>query len=218
MTTRLASDRPLIGLVVEGITEYQALPLMLEKLGTATTKPSNFHGQPVEADIPTLAERSLLPHVRVQLAKDVHLVMVVIDFETRRGSAGGFRRRLRTELRRQVRTVEGAAASRKVEVIVCDPMFENWLVADPGGITKSNYVDHDIAKRVHCHADGQDAIGLLKHALRTGESYRKSTHGPRLAQHLRIHDSRVHLCSESLRQFVQIVTDLKSNATRKRVQ
>ena len=208
---QLGSTRrePLVGLVVEGRTEYQALPEMLVRLGLRCTTPISFRGQPVEAAVDRLVERCLLRHVRAQLRKKPDLVIVVLDLEQRQSAAHRFRAEVRRELRTQVRRTEGQGAARKTEVVVCDRLFENWLLADPRGIAASAYLEQDLTRAVSCHADGKDALSLLRGALRKGETYRKAEHGPRLAAHVRVEDRKVRLCSESLRQFVDIVRGLK---------
>lgn len=195
----------LIGLVVEGQTEYQAVPEMLRRLGIRHTRPSCFHGQAPEASPRTLVEKWLLPHVRVQLAKGADLVVVVLDAESRHVPVGDFEEELRRELKRRVAVVEGSPAADRVEVAVCNRTFENWLLADPRGIRKCEYVVCDLSRVVACHADGKDALALLRRALRKDAWYRKAVHGPRIAQHVRVEDARVRLCSESLRGFLDKV-------------
>ncbi len=194
---------PVIGLVVEGATEYQILPEMLARLEIRCTRPSCFNGQPVEASIQILVEHCLLPHVKAQLAKKADLVLVVLDAEQRTCPVHDFEERLRRELRRQVRIAAGASAQRKVEVIVCNRTFENWLLADAKGILRSEYIQRDLSRKVDCHADSKDALSILREAFRKRTSYRKAVHGPKLAKCIRVGHKKVRLCSESLRAFLQ---------------
>ena len=200
--------RPLVGLVVEGRTEYQALHEMLGRLGVRYTHPSCFNGQAVEAPIPALVAKKLLPGVRVQLAKRASKVLVVLDLEGRKTPLRKFRKDLLREMKKQVQQTEGREAARKVMVFVCNRRFENWLIADPRGLLKSKHIESDLSRQVSCHADTKDALSLLKSALRKDSSYRKAVHGPRLARLVRVEDKRVRLCSESLRDFVASVRSL----------
>ena len=203
VSRRGRGQTPLVGLVLEGPTEYAALPGMLQRLGVRCTTPSCYRGQTVEAPLEALVGRKLLPHVRVQLAKGADRVIVLVDRERRKQSAQAFRAALLGELKKQVGVAEGQTAAARISVIVCDRTFENWLIADPKGILTSSYIETDLTRQVDCHADGKDALSILKTVFRKGKSYRKAIHGPRLAQRVRVEDGRVRLCSASLRAFVE---------------
>jgi hypothetical protein len=137
--TKRTANKPgaTIGLVLEGRTEYQAIPVMLRRLGIPTVAPSVFNGQPLGASVRVLVERRLLPHVRTQLLKASGVVMVVLDRETRAESAKDFEGAVHRELVGQVKRRDGESASRRVAVAVADRTFENWLLADPNGIARS---------------------------------------------------------------------------------
>ena len=186
---------PLVGLVVEGETEYQALPEMLARLGVRCARPSCFHGQSVEAPVEQLVKHVLSRHVRVQLTKGVDKVVVLLDFEGRQVPPTSFRNQVKRELTRQVCLTEGEGHRSRIEVVLCNPKFENWLLSDPKGIMKSKLVARDLSRKVTCHADGKDAISLLKLGLRKGVSYRKAVHGPELAKRVRVEDTSVRQCS-----------------------
>ncbi len=194
-----------VGLVVEGPTEYRALPELLRRLGVGFTAPSCFHGQPVEAPIPELVRHTLLGHIIVQIEKGANPVLVVIDLEDRTSTVGTFKRRLQQEVRRQVRGKVGASAARKVLVIVCNRKFENWLLADPKGITRCNLVRRDLSNKVRCHSDGKDAEEILKSGMQKGIWFRKAVHGPKIAAHVRVQREIGSFCSESFREFLKIV-------------
>ena len=195
-----------IGLVVEGQTEYEALPKMLDRLRVLHTTPSCFHGQGVDQPISSLAKDRILPHVRVQLAKGVQKVAVILDAELRATEPPHFRKSLSDQLRRLVRGTEGQAASGKVQVYLCVTKFENWLISDPRGICRSNYVSRDISNTVRCHADQKDALALIRSVFTGGGHYKRAVHGPRLARFVRVEDSSVRQCSRSLKEFIQGVT------------
>ena len=194
----------LIGLVVEGSTEYEAIPNILYRLGVRYTRPSCIHGQPVCTDISVLVEYHLLSHVRVQLRKGASKVIVVLDLEDRNCSPQEFRQNLLAELRTKIIESEGKEHSKNVDVVVCNNKFENWLIADPKGLLKSNYIARSFEGRVRCHADGKDALSILKFSFRKEDSYNKAIHGPRLAEKINVENYK-KLCSESLRQFIEIV-------------
>lgn len=206
--SRVVPHGSLIGLVLEGETEYQALPKVVRGMGLSCTRPSCIHGQPAHASVDVLAERRLLPHVRAQIAHGVHHVIVVLDLEARMDSADAFR----DELRRAMRQALPKRDRKKVEVIICNPRFENWILADPEGITRSAHVRRNLAKSVRCHADGKDALTLLKSALKKGVGYSKAVHGPRLFREVRYNDPSVKLCSASFREFLTLLKGIRDKA------
>lgn len=199
------SRAPLIGLVVEGTTEYEAVPGILDRLSIRHTTPSNAHGFPSDAAISTAVKTRLLQHVRVQLAKGADKVVVLLDREGRPASPESFQQSVREEIRSHVERLDGRNAAAKVEVAACNSTFENWIISDPKGLMKSAYVDKDLTNQVSCHADDKDALALLKSALRKGKAYNKTLHGPALAEHVRVQDAAVRQCSQSLRRFIELV-------------
>ena len=194
-----------MGLVVEGETEYGALPALLSRLNVRCTAPSCLHGQPVELPARALARDHLLSYVIVQLRKKPDKVLVVLDAEGRTHSLREFAATLKRELQEQVRKHEGAKLAERVTVVFCNRRFENWLLSDPGGICRSTYIERDLSGRVKCHADERDALALIKSVFRKGTAYRKAVHGPRLAELVRVEDKNVRQCSGSLRKFVRLV-------------
>jgi hypothetical protein len=200
--------QPRIGLVVEGTTEYRAIPAILGLLQIETTAPSCFHGQAQGSSIKDLVRHRILKDVLAQLAKGPEKVIVVLDTEGRSGPAERFRVALLKELRNQVKRCEGGSAPALIEVIPCIPRFENWLISDPSGIRRCRYIRKDLSAKVNCHADGKDALAILKDAFRKDEAYNKALHGPRIAQFLRVGDPNVRQCSKSLREFLQIAGDV----------
>ena len=195
-----------IGLVVEGPTEYSAIPVLLQRLGIRHTTPSSFNGQSVHVPLRDLVKYRLLKHVLVQLSRNTDLVLVILDVEDRPLTAEKFSEALCREIRKQVAQEMGRKAAAKVEVVACMRRFENWLIADPKGLTKSALIAKDLSSQVACHADDRDALAMLSGAMAKGIWYRKAYHGPKLIQHVRVHQPGVSLCSQSLRRFIQIVT------------
>jgi len=216
MTVAQGDREPLIGLVVEGQTEYQALPAMLSRMGLKCTAPSCFQGQPVEAPIPVLVDRVLLPHVRVQLGRGGDPVIVILDRESRRKSARTLQAEVLRELRKRLRQKEGKKegeeAAGRIRVVVCDRTFENWIISDPEGLTRSANMNRDLSRQVSCHADERDALSLIKSVFLKGKRYKKAVHGPQLAGYVRVEDSAVCQCSASLCRFLQIASGTSSLA------
>ncbi len=206
MSTGGAQRSPLVGMVVEGSTEYQALPEMLDRLGVRHTRPSCIHGQPTDAPVNVLVEKALLPHVRAQLLKGAHRVLVVLDGELRSGTRHEVEAQILGELRDQVARTEGPTAAGRIEIALSWRRFENWLLSDPDGIAQCKLIRRNPTARVRCHADEKEALRILKQILQKGVSYCKAVHGPRIARFVRVQDAHVPQCSASLRCFIALVT------------
>ena len=183
-TKGMDAPRPVVGLVLEGNTEYNAIPLLLQRLGVRTGAPSVFNGQPVHASIRSLVENRLIRYVRTQLVKATGTVLVILDRETRPQSASEFGKRVFTEMIRQVKRLDGEEASKRIAVVVADRSFENWLLADPEGIARSKLLRRNtrIVGQVACHADDRNAKELLQRSM-ARRWYERSLHGPQLAKH-----------------------------------
>ena len=200
-----------LGLVLEGITEYRAIPLLLHQLGVRAVAPSVFNGQPVDATVPALVEYRLLQHVRTQLLKASGKVIIVLDREDRSQSAEEFGTALREELVRQIGSYDGQGAAHRVAVAVADRRFENWLLADPEGVSRSKLLrrGNDLASRVKCHADTRNAKDLLQSVM-AKRWYERAVHGPQLALHLRVEQAGVRYCSPSFAAFLRLVKTLST--------
>ncbi|MBI4558410.1 MAG: DUF4276 family protein [Candidatus Hydrogenedentes bacterium] len=204
----MVTRRPLIGLVVEGTIEYSALPDFIRRLGLRATRPACLHGQPVEAPTEVLVSRHLAPHVRAQLLEGADYVWIVIDLESRRIDADEFCADVLGKLIKEIARTESDSAARRLRVAICDRTFENWLLADPKGLRRCKLIGRDLSKQVRCHADGKDAITILKSAMSRGVRYHKPVHSSKLARYIRVEDSNVKLCSESLRTFVKALCSI----------
>lgn len=192
-----------LGLVVEGESEYFAIPILLQKAGASPGQKVVFRGQGTQSPIPILVQKRLLPATRALTLRSHSKVLVVIDREDRPDCPGDFAQRVCSELVRQLESTYGYRGTPPIVVVVADRTLENWLIADPQGIRQHAYISRDIARRVGSNADGLDAIRILQWAYRPGKYYHKTKDGPALAARVRVLQQGVRRCSKSLDKLLR---------------
>jgi len=193
-----------IGFVVEGDAEYAAFPLLLPKIQTRHT----LLKRALKAQVDPVAGlgklvRGLMPSVRtLVLQRKANLVVVVLDREQQTGCPGNLGAKLRTAL---VAECGRENLTVKIEVVLKDRMFENWLVADVDALRSMPQrfsVPQTFANQVAPdRADRADATRLLKDAVKKG-SYDKVEDAKRVigaAEPLRIAAN-----SRSFRRFLRV--------------
>lgn len=198
-----SSARP-IGLVVEGDSEYHALPVLLAKLQVRHATPANFHGQSDTMTPKQLVHRAL-PCVQAQARKRVSRIIVVLDRESREECAPDFASNVQDVLIRRL-TADNARPACPIVVVCADRKIENWLFADPAGLAKSELVRRATSKRrAPANVDGTDGEADLKALMFPHHPYRSGTMTGELAKHIRVECSKVQQRSRSLRKFVKEV-------------
>lgn len=130
-------------------------------------------------------------------------VIVVIDREQRPDCPGEFARAVREELGRQLNARFGYEDDPPLSVVCADRTLENWLVADPTGISQHAYIGRDIRRRVGTNADGLDALSIIRDAYRSGRHYHKARDAPALAAKVRVDRSDVRARSKSLNKLLR---------------
>jgi Domain of unknown function (DUF4276) len=190
-----ARSKPAVGLVVEGDTEFNALPLLHTKQlvpGCPPLKPINLGG--VGAHVtPTGIAKMVCPHVVAHLVAGRSTVVVCLDREDRDDCKGAFAQAVQRALEAELEQTGVAVRWRPytVHVIIADRAFESWILADAHGLH---------ARRVFPRApsfhsfEGQRGERGQKGAIEIGKlwerEYLKTTHGPRLFEQLRLEDAR----------------------------
>ena len=149
-----------IGVVVDGVAEYESLGQLFPRLSAAS---GHSYLRVVKADIqpkaplPTIARACKDAVVQLE-ARGANLVLILFDREDRPECPGeiseGVARRLAT------------LVHCRVSVVVKDRAYENWLVADLGAFSghRTRYV---VAPRHHRQlepnkADQADALQIIK--------------------------------------------------------
>ena len=113
-----------VGFIVDGEAEFRSLQHIYPRMGVTDVllAPLKSDIQPL-APLPRIAASIRVP-LRVMRSRGADLVIVLIDRENRDDCPGTFAATLRTLL-------SGYCPAPKVEVVIKDRRFENWLVADP---------------------------------------------------------------------------------------
>lgn len=180
---------PAVGLVVEGETEYHALPQLHTKrlvAGCPPLKPTNLAGVGSHLTPQGIARR-VVGSVRAHFAAG-RQVVVCIDREQRTECAGELALAVRAQI---VALLRAAPADRDLHVVVANRAFESWLLAGAvrlyeKGALKKRFKVHrfegDHGKR------GRKGVEELSDLL--GRPYDKLRDGPRLFAQLDFETAR----------------------------
>lgn len=187
----------MLALVVEGESDYHAVPLLLKMAGASVGLRLTFRGQGVASPLESFVGKKLLRFTRAAILARPSKVVVVIDREARNDCPGEFAQRVEIELKRRLCS-EGYSGDPPVSVVCADRSLENWLIADPEGIRRHAYIERGIASRVGNNADGHDAVGILNWAYGPGRRYQKTKDAPALAARVRVREQDVRRRSKSL--------------------
>lgn len=189
-----------LGLVVEGYSEYYAVPVLLKTLDVRIATPAVFHGQSDQMNASALSRR-MLPEVRAQLRKGIRKLLIILDRESRATCAPSLAARVRDEVLQ--RLSENAVAVRCTIVVVCaDRKLENWLLADPYGIAGHKLIRDEVRKKRPENVDGTDGKAELRRYFVHGKFYVEGEMTGSLASHVRVENNIVLRRSRSLRKLV----------------
>jgi hypothetical protein len=188
-------SRPAIGLVVEGATEFNALPRLHtnKKLfpGCPPLYPINLGGVGGDVKPDGIAKR-VSPKVVTHILAGRTTVVVCLDREDRDDCPGAFAEVVRRALAAKLKT-EPALTKRayRFHVIIVDRAFKAWILADACGLHARGV----FPKAPSFHSfEGQLGKRRQKGAVEIGElwkrEYLKTTHGSRLFEELCFEDAR----------------------------
>lgn len=192
-----------IGLVVEGTSEYYAVPRLLQRLGLRYCTPAVFHGQPVELPPEAVGKRAL-PYVRAQSRKGVSKVVVIVDREDREQCAPDFAAGVRCYLLANL-GARTRGAQRQVTVVSPDRKIENWLIADRAGLANYALIRSGAKTERRSNVDGLDGDAELRRLIARGRTYEKGEMTGDLASCIRPDRAEVRRRSRSLRKFLKAV-------------
>jgi hypothetical protein len=184
-----------IGVVVDGDSEFTALPALYESLRAATghtfLNPIKAPLQPM-APYPVIA-RAARKSVEQLLQRGAQRVLILVDRETRHECPPLLAQSIQGEV----------TADADVLVVIKDRTFENWLIADLSALKSQNakYTISGATERsVRNKADAVDALPLLKRCLRPGMTYHKVQDARRIMDRADIAEIARH--SRSFRRFL----------------
>jgi hypothetical protein len=188
-----------IGVIVDGDAEYRSLPRLLARTDAAAVV---LH--PLKADIQPLAPigqivASVKSRLKILLARNVDLVVILLDRETREECPGAFAKSIQEKLKEM-------CAEPDVAVVVKNRTFENWLVADIDSLEelrgRYKVTTGHRAQIAPNRADYLDATAMIK-SMTKGKDYDKVRDA---VQILGIAvPERIAENSRSFRRFLRIV-------------
>lgn len=175
---------PAVGIVVEGETEYYALPLLHHgKLALASCPPirtSNLGGIGSHLTTNGIAKMAA-PRIKAHLIAGRRPAILCLDREQRPECAGAFAQAILAALQREV----GKEYAQAVKVVVADRTFEAWILADALGLAaRGQFVR---APKFHCFEGAmgeRQEKGTVELTRLLGREYRKTSDGPGLFEQL----------------------------------
>jgi hypothetical protein len=195
-----------VGLIVEGETEFHALPLLrsIFKGHCPPLKPINLGGVGATLTAEGVAKR-LLGKVKIHLASGYRHVVICIDREQREVCAGQFAQAIYASL---VSLLQNSMGSAAIDVVVADRTFEAWLLAGAEGLWARREFKMGLKK--HCfegELGAQSKKGVVELDTLLGRYYEKTRDGPRLFARLDFPAARKcgtgHRGSKSLDKFLR---------------
>jgi hypothetical protein len=176
--------RTSIGLVVEGDTEFYALPKLSRLVvGCPGLQATNLRGLGSHLSATAIAKRAL-PMVRQHFAAHRSAVVICLDREDREERAEA----LASEISRYVRE---EIHQGPVHVVVADRAFEAWLLADAIGLFKAREFIYEpkFGCFEGCLGRGRrKGAAELDHLL--GRAYVKTKDGPHLFEKVKFERAR----------------------------
>jgi hypothetical protein len=152
-----------IGILVDGLAEYHALPSLLPRLGS----PHQVVSPPLKCDLqpfssPAQIALAASKRFSILLSKGVESIVVLIDKETRQDCTIELVRAIEHQARMRLRDLSSTV---DLQVVLKVAKLENWLIADPESLTGLAGLFENIErieKQIKGRADAVDALGLLK--------------------------------------------------------
>jgi hypothetical protein len=173
-----------IGLIVEGETEFYALPLLYRKElipGCPPLKLINLGGVGSHLNATGVA-KLIAPKVKQHLAAGLQHVVICLDREQRDDCPGGFAGGISRELLAALGTT---GRGMRIHVVIADRTFEAWLLADAAGLHQRGLLKTAPKFRTFEGALGeQGRKGTIELTRLLGREYRKTLDGPKLFEQL----------------------------------
>jgi hypothetical protein len=195
-----------IGLIVDGLGEVVALPLLYERIRSPHVLLKPVHEQRLQ---PLAKAEQIAPiaarRCRLLAAEGVDLVVVLLDREDRDDCPGAFASQLHSLIVRQLDRRQIGVA-----VVLKNRRLENWLVADMTSLSGSPRLFSDRSRVEQAvpagNADGlNDAIDILHRACGPRGRYGKVKGAKAICTHL--DPGRAALNSRSFRRFLRVLGD-----------
>ena len=192
-----------VGLIVDGQAEYSGIPRFIARVQTQADVLSPIYCDMQPFAPPGQIALSASKKFGILLGRGCSKIVVLIDREERQDCAPDFRKQLEREMRKRLKAV---TTSARLQVVVKERLFENWLVADPdacrpvvGTKSKIETLRRHVAPN---KADTADALSLLKQHSRT-KQYEKRRDGKAICE--RLDPDAAAANSRSFRRFLRVL-------------
>ncbi len=174
-----------IGLVVEGDSEFYALPKLSWLVpGCPAIRAANLGGLGSDLSVEAIAKRAL-PKAKQHFAAGRSRVVLCLDRESRKECAGSFA----TAISKCLATMCGKI---DISVVVADRAFEAWILADAVGLYEREEFKRE--PKFFCF-EGQSGErhrkGTVELDSLLGRPYSKTKDGPRLFEKIRFEQARM---------------------------
>lgn len=189
-----------VGILVDGEGEFHGLPHFLPRLGSP-----HIILNPLLSPIQPFARPAQIALVAskrfpILLSKQVDLIVLLIDKETRTDCTGELAAEIEREARARLATL---TTDVDLQVVLKVMKLENWLVADPPALRELpglfENVDRIEKQVAPGRADAVDAYALLKSCVRKRAAYEKKAGAIEICK--KIDPDRAGLNSRSFRKL-----------------
>jgi len=173
-----------VGLVVEGDTEFYALPRLSRLVtGCPPLRAANLGGLGSDLSVTAIAKRAL-PKAKAHITAGRHRVVLCLDRETRKACPGQLAADIRKELVKLCKKGD-------ISVVVADRAFEAWILADARGLHEAKEFARE--PKFFCfegELGERQQKGIVELERLLGRPYSKTKDGPRLFEKIRFAEAR----------------------------
>ncbi len=194
-----------IGLLVDGLSEYYALPHLIPRLES----PHTVLHQPLKCDIQPFASPAQIAlaaskKFAILLSRGVSRIVILVDKETREDCTVESAQAIEREAAQRLAPLSAEAEAR---VVLKVSALENWLVADPAALQEMTALFENI-ERIERQvgrdrADRIPALDLLKRSCKKKTGYDKREEAIAICK--KLDPNRAASNSRSFRKFLGTV-------------
>ncbi|MFQ6029146.1 MAG: DUF4276 family protein [Dehalococcoidia bacterium] len=194
-----------IGFLVEGQSEYVALPELLKRCDSPHVLLTRVLVAPVSPlGTPYQIANQLMKKIPILATRNVDKVVVLIDRENCPQCAGHRASEIRIALNQRLMQ---KGYSLSVDVVIKNRCFENWLVADVEALREISGIfelSQATLNQIQPNkADNANAIQLLRRSCCHPHTYEKVAHSKAILS--RADPNRIAANSRSFRRFLRLI-------------
>jgi hypothetical protein len=199
-------------LIVHGDTEFYCLPRILSEFGIQYYgHPFNLRGKGFSENVSDIVKEDLLFAVETVSRTRPDKILIVTDKENRQLCPGQYASMILNDLKKKLKRRVGTRHYKLIpciSVVVADSMYENWILADPDGISSlKSLVKRNPKNAIKGQADTKNAIRILNDCLI--KEYTKPYDSIELTKRVRFKNIEVQSRSKSLKKFLKETSCIK---------